>query len=71
VDKSFQEHEKKSLSNKIPETLKTDLDIAVAGTDNRQNEVLTAIIDTGLDNEEPPAELADEVEDALEEWEDE
>lgn len=71
MDKSFQEHETTPLSNDIPEPLKTDLDIAVAGTDNQQHEVLTAIIDTGLDNEEPPAELADEVESTLEEWEDE
>ena len=71
MEKSFREHETAYLSNEIPEPVKTQLDRAVAGTDSKQGEVLTALIDAGLDNDEPPVELSNKVEERLSEWSEE
>jgi hypothetical protein len=58
-----------TLSNEIDEDLKRDLDIAVAGSDYNQKEVLSAMIDHCLNVEEGQTVVDQEnLEDLLEEY---
>ncbi|MCU4753424.1 hypothetical protein OB919_15780 [Halobacteria archaeon AArc-curdl1] len=61
-----QDNEMTDLSNEINSNLKTNLDIAVAQSDYNQREVLSAMIDHCLDDEEAPVTVdLDKIEDEL------
>lgn len=63
------DNEMTDLSNEIDENLKTNLDIAVAGSDHNQRTVLSAMIDHCLDDDEDPVTVdTDKIEDKLEEY---
>lgn len=60
--------EMESLSNDIEQDLKTDLDVAVAGSDHNQRTVLSALIDGGLDNGEGQPSVDENLQSLLEKW---
>lgn len=57
-----------TLSNEIDEELKRDLDIAVAGSEYNQKEVLSAMIDQGLEKVDGLIEVDENLEELLDEY---